>query len=107
MPRGKDWFWWRIQRQHKWGTGSVMVSPGQVLNSAAAPGTGHLGSQRIITVSHLHHNLPMDPSVTSGHSPFWSTHQEQENTQQSHLLDHSPAFPRDLSLVWEECCEPL
>jgi hypothetical protein len=38
-------------------------------------------------------------------STLESCHQAQEKTQQSPLLDHSPALPRDLSPVWEECCE--
>jgi hypothetical protein len=104
MPSGKDWLGWSKQTQHKWGLGSVTASPVQVMAPAAAHGTGHLGTQRIITVSHMKSQF---------HGPMWDTgsltlgncHQDHEKTQQSHLLNHRSAFPRILSSVWGEICE--
>jgi hypothetical protein len=53
------------------------------------------------------HQLPIDPHVNLRILTLGSCHQAQEKTQWSHLLDHCPAFPRDLSPVWGQSCELL
>jgi hypothetical protein len=85
-------------RQHRWWSRSERASPGQVLTAAAALGTGHLGTRRIIPVSHP---LPKDPCVNLGSPTMGGSHQTQEKTQQSHLLERSPAF-LEVSALCEE-----
>jgi hypothetical protein len=64
-------------RQHRWWSRSERASPGQVLTAAAALGTGHLGTRRIIPVSHP---LPKDPCVNLGSPTMGGSHQTQEKT---------------------------
>jgi hypothetical protein len=75
---------------------------GQVLSPAVVPGTEHPQTRRITFVRHLPKNLVWTDMQHWRHSPWDSCHQVKENNQQSHVLDHSPAFLIELILVWGE-----